>query len=65
MQTKKNRLLLQLKYIKNKQQTIVDREFQNLKKLTLLAKKLVFELFSKFLIDIVSKQIVFSNIIKE
>jgi len=56
---------LQLKYIKNKQQTIINREFQNLKKLTLLVKKLVFELFSKSLIDIILEQIVFLNIIKE
>jgi len=65
MQTKENRLLLQLKYIKNKQQTIVNKKFQNLKKLALLAEKLVFELFSESLIDIVSEQIVFSNIIKK
>jgi len=58
-------LLLQLKYIKNKQQTIIDRKLQNLKKFVLLAEKLVFELFSESLIDIVSEQIVFSNIIKK
>jgi len=46
-------LLLQLKYIKNKQQTIINRKLQNLKEFALLAKELVFELFSKFLIDIV------------
>ena len=65
MQTKKDCLLLQLKYIKNKQQTIINKKFQNLKKLVLLVEKLVFELFSKSLIDIVLKQIVFSNIIKK
>jgi len=65
MQTKEDCLLLQLKYIKNKQQTIVNRKLQNLKKLVLLVKKSVFELFSKSLIDIVSEQIVFFNIIKK
>ena len=65
IQTKENRLLLQLKYVKNKQQTIVNRELQNLKKLVLLVKKLVFELFSKSLIDIVLEQIVFLNIIEK
>jgi len=65
MQTKKDRLLLQLKYVKNKQQTIIDRKLQNLKKLVLLAEKLIFELFSEFLIDIVSEQIVFLNIIEK
>ena len=65
MQTKKDCLLLQLKYIKNKQQTIVNREFQNLKKFILLVKKLVFELFFESLIDIVLEQIVFPNIIEK
>ncbi len=65
IQTKEDRLLSQLKYVENKQQTIVNRKLQNLKKLALLAEKSVFELFSESLIDIVSKQIVFSNIIKE
>ncbi len=58
-------MLLQLKYIENKQQTIVDRKFQNLKKLILLTEKLIFKLFSEFLIDIVLEQIVFLNIIKK
>jgi len=65
MQTKENRLLLQLKYVKNKQQTIIDRKLQNLKKLVLLTEKSVFELFSESLIDIVSEQIVFLNIINK
>jgi len=65
IQTKENCLLLQLKYIENKQQTIVDRKFQNLKKLILLTEKLIFKLFSEFLIDIVLEQIVFLNIIKK
>ncbi len=56
---------MQLEYIKNKQQTIIDREFQNLKKLALLVEKLVFELFFKSLIDIVLEQIVFLNIIEK
>jgi len=54
-----------LKYVKNKQQTIVNRKFQNLKKFVLLVKKLIFELFSKSLIDIALEQIVFSNIIEK
>jgi len=58
-------LLLQLKYIENKQQTIVNRELQNLKKLALLVKKLIFELFFESLIDIVLEQIVFPNIIEK
>jgi len=65
IQTKENCLLLQLKYVKNKQQTIVNRKLQNLKKLALLAEKSIFELFSEFLINIVSEQIVFLNIIEK
>ncbi len=65
IQTKENCLLLQLKYVENKQQTIINRELQNLKELALLVEKLVFELFSKFLIDIVSEQIIFFNIIEK
>ncbi len=65
MQTKEDCLLLQLKYVKDKQQTIINRKLQNLKEFALLAKKLVFKLFSKSLIDIISKQIVFSNIIEK
>ncbi len=62
LQAKKNRLLLQFDYIEDKQQLIVDRKLQNLKKFVLLTEKSDFEFFSEFLINIVSKQIVFLNL---
>ncbi len=62
LQTKKDRLLLQLDYIENKQQLIIDRKLQNLKKLVSLTEKSDFKFFSESLIDIVSKQIVFFNL---
>ncbi len=62
LQAKKDRLLLQFDYVENKQQLIVNRKFQNLKKLVLLTEKSDSEFFSESLIDIVSKQIVFLNL---
>jgi len=61
MQTKENRLLSQLKYVKDEQQTIVNKKFQNLKEIVSLIDELVNKFFSKPLIDVASKQIVFLN----
>ncbi len=61
MQTKENRLLSQLKYVKDEQQTIVNKKFQNLEEIVSLIDELVNKFFSKPLIDVASKQIVFLN----
>jgi len=61
MQAKENRLLSQLEYVKDEQQTMINEKLQNLKKIASLTDESVNKFLSKLLIDVVSKQIVFLN----
>jgi len=61
---KQQRLLYQLNYLEEKQQTIINNELKNLKKMILLSS-FVDSFFLSLLINVISKQIVFLNIIKE
>jgi len=61
MQAKEDRLLSQLEYVENKQQTIVNGELQNLEEIALLAEEPVDGSFPEPVIDVVSEQIAFPN----
>ncbi len=61
---KQQRLLRQLDYLKEKQQTMMNDELKNLEKMVPLSFFANSSLLSS-LIDVASKQIVFLNIIKE
>ncbi len=61
---KQQRLLCQLDYLEEKQQTIVDGELKNLEKMVSLSSFINFS-FLNSLIDMASKQVVFPNIIRE
>ncbi len=61
MQAKENRLLSQLEYVKDEQQTIINEKLQNLKEIAPLIDEPMNRFLSKSLIDVASKQIVFFN----
>lgn len=63
IQTKKDRLLFQLKYLKNEQQSLLSSELKNLKKM-IFAFFFVESnfVFSNFLIDVVLKQIIWFDL---
>jgi len=64
MNAKQQRLLRQLNYLEEKQQTIMNNELKNLKKMISLSS-FIDSSFLSFLINVISKQVVFPNIIKE
>ena len=59
---KQQRLLKQIDFVEKEQRVMMNDEFQNLKKIRI--EKLVASL-SNFLIDVISKQIVFSNALND
>ncbi len=64
MNAKQQRLLRQLDYLEEKQQTIMNNELKNLKKMILLSS-FVDSSFLSLLINVISKQVIFPNIIRE
>lgn len=62
LQAKEDRLLSQLDYVENEQQMMMNEKLKNLKELASITKEFNVKMFSKSLIDVVSKQIVFLNL---
>ncbi len=64
MNAKQQRLLRQLDYLEEKQQTIMNNELKNLKKMISLSS-FIDSSFLSLLINVISKQVIFPNIIRE